>query len=601
MSRYLRTAAVVLAVLSSAICKPIGSLSHLAEELEYRQAPGVARRGNYHAISSPVGGVHPRLEIRDLKKDVDAWNVFVLGMKWWQEEVDPNDAFSWYKIMGIHGMQQAWDSVPQADGGSGGYCTHSSNLFLTWHRPYCALIEQTLLGNARTAVSKFPNGGLKDRYSKVLETLRVPYFDWARNLASGDPTLPDFFQRPKVNIVTSTGNQTVDNPLFSYKFPSNSKKDLYDPKNDLSWSEYPNTVRIPTSQDANAASRNDVVNSELQKTSLNLRERVHHILTLETNFSNVSSSSYDGDSLESVHDIVHMTIGGEGGHMSNVPYSSFDPIFMFHHLNIDHIAAMWQKGHRDTWVQPQTQEYTTFARPNNAVADENSELYPFHKTAGGEFFTSQDVRDYTVFGYTYDDISDDPATLLQTIENHYGDSAPSNQKREAGIIQEVETVMEQIYVAQIKAPKFALSGGYFVYVFVGDAPGDDSDPTCWNSHPNFAGSTAVWSSDNMKHSTNGTGMVNTAVPLTWTLKKHVEDGKVADLCEIDLVTEYLKTKLSWRVLSVQKHNVPLGAVPGIELSVVTAPVTPGDATKFPVAGQYETVFTQRVGVDAGYC
>ncbi|KAF2807767.1 Di-copper centre-containing protein [Mytilinidion resinicola] len=584
MSRYLRTIAVVLAVLSSAICKPIGGLFHSAEELAYRQTPGVARRGNYHAISTPGGGVYPRLEIRDLKKDTDAWNIFILGMRQWQEEVDPNDAFSWYKIMGIHGMQQQWDSVPQADGG-----------------PYCALIEQTLLVNARTAVSKFPDGGLKDRYSKVLETLRAPYFDWARKLAPGDPILPDFFQRPKVDIVTSTGNQTIDNPLFSYKFPSNSRKDLYDP-NQLWWSEYPNTVRIPTSQDASAASRNDVVESELNKTSLNLRERVHHILTLETNFSNVSSSSYDGDSLESVHDIVHMTIGGDGGHMSNVPYSSFDPIFMFHHLNIDHVAAMWQKGHQDTWVQPQSQEYTTFARPNDAVADENSALYPFHKTIAGDFFSSKDVRDYTVFGYTYDDISDDPAILLQTIEEHYGDPVPSNQKREASKVPKNGTDADQVYIAQIKAPKFALPGGYFVYVFVGEAPGDDSDPSCWNSHPNFAGSTAIWSSDNMKHTTNGTGMVNTVVPLTWTLQKHKADGKVADLCEKDLVTEYLLKNLSWRVLSVQKHDVPLGAIPGIELSVITASVTLGDATKFPVAGEYEIVFTQKVaGKDGGYC
>lgn len=27
----------------------------------------------------------------------------------------------------------------------GGYCTHSSILFLTWHRPYLALLEVNLL------------------------------------------------------------------------------------------------------------------------------------------------------------------------------------------------------------------------------------------------------------------------------------------------------------------------------------------------------------------------------------------------------------------------------------------------------------------------
>jgi tyrosinase len=38
---------------------------------------------------------------------------------------------------------KAWDGVEGlSDFGSfGGYCTHSSVLFLTWHRPYLALYE----------------------------------------------------------------------------------------------------------------------------------------------------------------------------------------------------------------------------------------------------------------------------------------------------------------------------------------------------------------------------------------------------------------------------------------------------------------------------
>ena len=43
---------------------------------------------------------------------------------------------------GIHGRPYLpWDGVGTAPGDGGGYCTHTSNLFLTWHRPYLALYE----------------------------------------------------------------------------------------------------------------------------------------------------------------------------------------------------------------------------------------------------------------------------------------------------------------------------------------------------------------------------------------------------------------------------------------------------------------------------
>lgn len=60
--------------------------------------------------------------------------------------------FSWPAIGGIHGMPYVrWgDSGPaDAPGGDtfGGYCTHGSVLFPTWHRPYVALFEVNLLDN----------------------------------------------------------------------------------------------------------------------------------------------------------------------------------------------------------------------------------------------------------------------------------------------------------------------------------------------------------------------------------------------------------------------------------------------------------------------
>jgi hypothetical protein len=44
--------------------------------------------------------------------------------------------------VGIHGVPfKAWNGVGGDSGLQAGYCTHSSILFLPWHRPYLALFE----------------------------------------------------------------------------------------------------------------------------------------------------------------------------------------------------------------------------------------------------------------------------------------------------------------------------------------------------------------------------------------------------------------------------------------------------------------------------
>lgn len=36
--------------------------------------------------------------------------------------------------------------------------------------------------------------------------------------------------------------------------------------------------------------------------------------------------------LESVHDGVHLRLGGRHGHMSHVSHAAFDPVFWLHHV-----------------------------------------------------------------------------------------------------------------------------------------------------------------------------------------------------------------------------------------------------------------------------
>jgi tyrosinase len=42
----------------------------------------------------------------------------------------------------------------------------------------------------------------------------MPYWDWAASAA-----IPTIVSTPKVTIITPTGEQEMDNPLYCYKFP----------------------------------------------------------------------------------------------------------------------------------------------------------------------------------------------------------------------------------------------------------------------------------------------------------------------------------------------------------------------------------------------
>ena len=56
---------------------------------------------------------------------------------------DQEDVVSAFQIGGIHGLPYTpWDGVQPTPGWAwGGYCTHGSVLFPTWHRPYMMLYE----------------------------------------------------------------------------------------------------------------------------------------------------------------------------------------------------------------------------------------------------------------------------------------------------------------------------------------------------------------------------------------------------------------------------------------------------------------------------
>lgn len=187
-----------------------------------RQNPTVAITG----IKSY--GIQPRLEIRQLEAQSDQWNIFLLGLDRFQQ-TDQNNLTSYYQIAGIHGRPYIpWDDVPPAQGQSSpGYCTHVSNVFLPWHRPYLALFEQELFQHIIDAVNEFPTGAQRQKYAAAALTWRWPYWDWAAPPPEGEGVYPWSLQAPTVNVTKPNGTEEIRNPLFSYRFHPVSVEDFY--------------------------------------------------------------------------------------------------------------------------------------------------------------------------------------------------------------------------------------------------------------------------------------------------------------------------------------------------------------------------------------
>jgi tyrosinase len=110
-------------------------------------------------------------------------------------------------------------------------------------------------------------------------------------------------------------------------------------------------------------------------------------------------------SIEGFHGNYHVNIGSlvESpsattylGQMSNAPVAAFDPVFWFHHCQIDRIWELWRAFYPKAW----------FPTPKNSRVKPESEknLLPFYNIAKGSFWTSNDTKDTAALGYTYGDL-----------------------------------------------------------------------------------------------------------------------------------------------------------------------------------------------------
>ncbi|KAJ3231399.1 hypothetical protein HDU81_003785 [Chytriomyces hyalinus] len=161
---------------------------------------------------------------------------------------------------------------------------HSTPLFLPWHREMLRQFEDSL--------------------RKIDSSVTLPYWDWSNE--GGNPIVlnPEMFSSSDTSIGTKSTGCMKDGFVKGYKH-TNSAGCLR--------RDYGDHVRFP-----------DYTTVAVYV---------------------INAPDFDGfvSGLEPDHNSVHNLIGGEEGDMTDASVSPEDPIFYFHHANVDRLYDAWQR------------------------------------------------------------------------------------------------------------------------------------------------------------------------------------------------------------------------------------------------------------------
>lgn len=540
-----------------------------------------------------------RQEIRNFVRDQDqrVVDLFLLALES-MYNLSKGNPQSYYDIAGVHGVPfVGWNGETSPTGANrqSGYCTHGSNLFPTWHRPYLAFIEQEIWRNAERIVNGITNAARKAEFQRALNSIRLPYWDWAV-----DASIPSVLSSPSwtfKRLPDGRTNVSKRNPLYSFNFPRGPyyRDDFYtSPYNQL-----PETRRSPTA------------NQDMRSQQSNLRQSVYQTLTSVRSwsaFANQNLNSGEGFSIESIHNGPHSWIGGRnGGHMYSVFHSSFDPIFWLHHANIDRLFAIWQAINPTVGFQEYYNQGGTYGIPPGPERADTG-LQPW-RGLNGRWWTSSSVLDTSTFGYGYPETpkwnyknrpTEYRRFVISRVNALYGASVQrSVAKRDVldstnatlvGIENSINSKGQYYeWKVDIAADKSALNGTYQVYFFIGKP---DRNPETWRTASNLVGSYVVWTMDNIVapwlNASQVDPMVSGGVALNDALIKELgQEG--LDSLNIQDAEPFLRKNLRWRITKDGK-KVNRRKVKNLGIKVLRSLVKlPPDEFSLPEWGPWETV------------
>lgn len=379
-------------------------------------------------------------------------------MRAWKgiKALPPDDEKSFFKLGGFHGEPfrgAGWGSSAYW----GGYCNHGNVLFPTWHRVYLVKLEEALQSIAGCEEVMLP---FWDETSDESINNGIPWSLTAENFELDGQTIPNplrSFIFPK-NITDSING---DNPNYSkplgyetVRYPLSglvgTAQDIANTKaHNAQFPDYTTNVGILNQNVKNWLGSHITVDGKMIPT--NVAKKFKDCLDAPnyTVFSNTTSAGqWNSDRqtidpntgqpikndpykivvpLESPHNSIHLAVGGcdvpgydrspidgSNGDMGENDTAGLDPIFYFHHCNVDRVFWLWQKKHGFTDHLEIIPEYpgtntvdsqgpTPGMAPNSWLSLE-SPLAPFRKVENGveRTFTSLDcINIETQFGFTY--------------------------------------------------------------------------------------------------------------------------------------------------------------------------------------------------------
>jgi len=374
------------------------------------------------------------------------------------------DLNSFFIIGGYHG--EPFEGPGKLDNKYwGGYCNHGNVLFPTWHRVYVSHIEKAL--------------------QSIVPDVMMPYWD-----ETSEDTLQNGIPKVLTDEKFSLGGVIINNPLRSYILPEQVLDSVDGADNLYSKPAGYETVRYPLSglvgtpkHKENTAAHNRDFPNPIENTKL-LNTNIHawliggstkaDDLTLTpsktgiaykfysclnapnyTAFSNTTSSAaWSGAnngrsvvSLESPHNDIHLAVGGfdinlnesgliagANGDMGENETAALDPIFFFHHCNIDRMFWLWQVKHDKTnsfdIIAGFQGTSASDQDPGPAVGQYDNEeltmdspLFPFLKGSDSHYNSKDCINIETQLGFTYSDGSLSNNRALVTAKSTTVDTA----------------------------------------------------------------------------------------------------------------------------------------------------------------------------------
>src|SRR5215208_3633932 len=201
---------------------------------------------------------------------------------------------------------------------------HYSPVFLPWHREYLIRLEKAL--------------------RNIDNSISLPYWDWTIDAQLEDPSVSEIWREDFLGGRNPNKNGRVtDGPFKNWEIQVNSPAG---PISEYLRRDFDNTVQIPFKEWAEYIINN---RSEYDKFPWDDQQTEPYSFRILLEIP--------------IHNPVHNWVGGT----MEEAFSPGDPVFFFHHCNIDRIWANWQKKHNFLNEYP----------ANDQIRDRNNQIIEY--------------------------------------------------------------------------------------------------------------------------------------------------------------------------------------------------------------------------------